>query len=298
MRIDQYLAPFKREVWEHQTSFVGVFAALGGLLIILLLFVAINGGDGSTISVNISFDDEKTDEPFSLNHLIDTKLNILIVSLLHAFVLISTIVTVYYQLGSLYDDRKDRSILFWKSLPISETQTVITKFLTGVYIIPIFALVIGVITSFILSMIFSVWLPMMSDYGFIEIWGKFSFISGVFLSFVFIVVTGIWISPFCAWLLFASAASKRSPLMLATLPPILIVAAEKMFVGKSYLLMLLDMYRPDMQALEEYDNNMSMDTISALIDSFIMGPQIFVGLAVTGLLLAASVWLRNNRYEI
>ena len=298
MKINNYIAPFKREIWEHKTSFIGVFSAMGGLLIVALLFGVFNGAELSTISIDIDMDSEKIDEVFSFEELIDSKLDAVVVSLLHAFIMISILVSVYYLLSSLYDDRKDRSILFWKSLPVSETRSVLTKFLTGVYVVPMFALVIGLITSFAISVIVSLWLPTLTDYGVFEIWGKFSFVSSLLLGFLFIVVTGIWISPFFAWLIFASAASKRSPLMFATVPPILIVIVEHMLFRKSFFGEVLHMYRPNMAAFERYDNNMSFETISALIESFLMGPQIIVGLIVTALFIAGSVWLRNNRYEI
>ena len=43
------------------------------------------------------------------------------------FYIAAGVVVVVYLLDCLYGERRDRSILFWRSLPVSDTQTVLAK---------------------------------------------------------------------------------------------------------------------------------------------------------------------------
>src|SRR6185503_18127636 len=56
-------------------------------------------------------------------------------------------VVFFYCLGALYDDRRDRSILFWKSLPISDASTVLSKVISATIVAPVIAVVVGVIVG-------------------------------------------------------------------------------------------------------------------------------------------------------
>src|SRR5262249_34513186 len=46
-------------------------------------------------------------------------------------------VVFFYLLGALYNDRADRSVLFWKSLPLSDIETVLAKVVTAALVAPI-----------------------------------------------------------------------------------------------------------------------------------------------------------------
>ena len=45
----------------------------------------------------------------------------------------------FYCIDALYADRADRSVLFWKSLPLSDAETVLSKFATAAVLIPLVA---------------------------------------------------------------------------------------------------------------------------------------------------------------
>ena len=53
-------------------------------------------------------------------------------------------VVFFYCLGSLYDERKDRSVLFWKSLPVSDRDTVLSKALSALVVAPTLAIAVGI----------------------------------------------------------------------------------------------------------------------------------------------------------
>src|SRR3546814_5682810 len=65
-------------------------------------------------------------------------------------------VVFFYCLGALYDDRRDRSILFWKSLPISDTSTVLSKVVSATVLAPIIAVITGIIVGMLQLLILAV----------------------------------------------------------------------------------------------------------------------------------------------
>src|SRR3546814_20822192 len=54
-------------------------------------------------------------------------LDVAMYSAMGLLVVVLGFVVFFYCLGALYDDRRDRSILFWKSLPVSDASTVLSK---------------------------------------------------------------------------------------------------------------------------------------------------------------------------
>src|SRR5438067_7390795 len=66
------------------------------------------------------------------------------------------IVGVFYCLDALQGERRDRSILFWKSLPVSDFTTVLSKATIPMVIIPLLTFAISVVTIWIMYLISSV----------------------------------------------------------------------------------------------------------------------------------------------
>src|SRR5437867_8784109 len=63
------------------------------------------------------------------------------------------IVGVFYCLDSLHGERRDRSILFWKSLPVSDLTTLLSKVTIPLAVLPLVTFAIVVVTQFIMLLI-------------------------------------------------------------------------------------------------------------------------------------------------
>lgn len=85
--------------------------------------------------------------------------------------LVLAFVVFFYCLGALYDDRRDRSILFWKSLPLSDTQTVLSKVISALVVAPLIAVIAGIITMFGFMLIISIVALMHGGSPMALIWG-------------------------------------------------------------------------------------------------------------------------------
>jgi len=143
------------------------------------------------------------------------------------FTVVMSFVIFFYLLGSLYDDRKDRSILFWKSLPASDTLTVASKLLAAMFIIPAFFLAITIITHVLMAIIGS--LMVLGADG--NPWSLFLSVVNPFKAWGMIAASylaqSVWALPLYGWLMLVSAFAPRVPLLFATLPPLVGMAVQQ-----------------------------------------------------------------------
>ncbi len=219
--ITHQLALVKREIWEHRSIWltpvaIAVIVTLGVLAMLIFasgfaaeLDIAIFGAQ------NLAGDPERK-----------AALTAFFLSTSWIFLVALMILTVFYCLDSLYAERKDKSILFWRSLPVTDAETVISKLIIAIIVIPAVA-VIGIIGTHIVNLVIaSIWVSMKGGDGGMLIWGSVSFIDNWLAAFVVVLAGSIWMSPFIGWFLLVSAYTKRSPLLMAFMPLILIGLLE------------------------------------------------------------------------
>jgi ABC-2 type transport system permease protein len=144
------------------------------------------------------------------------------------------IVLFFYLLDSLLNERKDRSILFWKSLPVSDAQVVFSKLLTAAVVTPVFVLLV----SSLLQVLFAgVWSARFS--GTVLGDALMAWDGGVWLqiqgSFLLLLVSGIlWYLPLMAYLMIVSVWARRNAFLWAVLPPVAILAIEGMILQSNH----------------------------------------------------------------
>ena len=139
-------------------------------------------------------------------------------------------------LSSLYDDRRDRSFLFWKSMPVSDTKEVLTKLgyyaIAGPMILFAFCLVMGIISMLVVT-------PFVMFHGgsaYDLLWGPTPFFSMWFGAAANYIVYALWVLPIMAWLMLASAYAPKAPMIFAIVPIGAIITVEVLFNnGHSYV---------------------------------------------------------------
>jgi ABC-2 type transport system permease protein len=206
------------------------------------------------------------------------------------------IVGIFYSLDALYGERRDRSILFWKSLPVSDLTTVLSKLAIPLVIIPVLSYAITVVTQFIMLLLSSAML-LGSGANIAAMWTQESFFhSSLDLFYHMLTVHGLWYAPLYGWLFLVSGWAPRAPLIWAVLPPFVICGVEKIAFNTTYFLSLLKvrlMGPPD----PEMPRN--ADFMSTLIPHhFFDQPGLWGGLAVAAVLLAIAVLMRRYRGPI
>ena len=208
----------------------------------------------------------------------------------------AVLVGIVYSLDALYGERRDRSILLWKSLPVSDLTTVLAKVAIPAVILPLFSYVLTLATHLLMLMVSSVVL-LGSGLSMATIWQHSSVFSvSTTLLYHIVTVHGLWYAPIYGWLLLVSAWAPRAPFIWAFLPPFVIGGAEKIAFNTSHFFHLL-MYRvtgPEAPGAAATTN--MMDSISALGPvQFFSEPGLWIGLAVAAVCLAGAVQLRRYR---
>lgn len=144
--------------------------------------------------------------------------------------LCSLLVGLFYALDALYGERRDRSILFWKSLPVSDSTSVMAKILIPIAVLPALAIALSVVSQLILLVVI-VTLTAPTDIPLAAVWRDADFLPGVPVMIYGLSAHALWYAPLYAWALLISAWSRRAPAVWLVVPPILVIAIERMIAG-------------------------------------------------------------------
>jgi ABC-2 type transport system permease protein len=198
----------RREFWENKAIWV-MPACIGALMVVSALFGKVQIG-----LLQASAQQSELAAALSL------------VALGGVFWVAMSIYSVWYLLDCLYADRKDRSVLFFKSLPLTDSATVLSKLFVALIAIPLVYFIAADITALLMAFVISVrahlvfgnalWRP--------ELWLQQQVL------WLYVIATGIvWYLPVVGWLLLVSAWAKRAVILQAILPPLAIMLAEHLF---------------------------------------------------------------------
>lgn len=214
--------------------------------------------------------------------------------------LIGMIVAVFYCLDALYGERRDRSVLFWKSLPVSDLVTVISKASIPILVLPLVTFVVTVATQLVMLLLSSAVLAA-SGMDAAIVWGDVPFVKTSAINlFHLVAIHGIWYAPFYGWLLMVSAWAKRTPFLWAVLPPLALGVVEKMAFNTSYFATLVRYrFMGASAGAGAPAGGMTMDMLMPdPVGHFVTVPGLWIGLAVTAAFLFAAERLRRVRGPI
>ena len=211
------------------------------------------------------------------------------------------IVGVFYCLDALHGERRDRSILFWKSLPVSERITVLSKASIPLAVLPLLIFAIIVVTQMIMLLASTV--VLLGDGTSIAmLWTRLPFIQ-LWLALLYALVTiALWHAPIYAWLLLVSGWAKRATFLWAVFPFLAIAAFEKgafntSLVGSFLQYRLIGWFTQSFVA--QAHGSAAIEPLAALTPGrFLSTPGLWIGLAFAAIFLAAAVRLRHYREPI
>jgi ABC-2 type transport system permease protein len=212
------------------------------------------------------------------------------------------LVGIFYCLDALYGERRDRSILFWKSLPVSDRTTVLSKMSIPLVVLPLIAFVLSVITQILLLELSTVVL-LGNGLSPARLWSEFQFFQGLPIMLYGLTVHVLWFAPAYAWLLLVSAWARRTPVLWATIPLFAIALLERMAFSTTYFGNMLK-YRVvgamrEAFAFSPNGRNGDIDHLSQLTPArYLSAPGLWVGLLFAAACLAAAVRLRRSREPI
>jgi ABC-2 type transport system permease protein len=208
------------------------------------------------------------------------------------------IVGLIYCLDALYGERRDRSILFWKSLPVSDRTTVLAKMCIPLFVLPVIVFVIIIATQLVMllstnGVLLMSGLPMTTS-------SQLPFLQNSLILLYGLITLALWHAPIYAWLLVLSAWAKRSPVLWAVLPPMVLAIVERIVFSSTHFASWIK-YRFSGSFVTAFaaDAKGRVDSFNQLTPArFLSTPGLWTGLFVAAALLIAAMHLRRNRTPI
>jgi ABC-2 type transport system permease protein len=283
----------RRELWENHSLYVAplAVAALGLFGFVITLIHPPKNKEMGLAAINPSFEPTALAMPYS-----------------HAAMLLTLtalIVAMFYCLDALHGERRDRSILFWKSLPVSDLTTVLAKAGIPLLVLPliVFAIVVAMQLTMLLLSIATL---LISGGGVATLCRQLPFFQLEFVLFYSLIVISLWYAPLYAWLLLVSAWARRTTFLWAVLPPLAIALVEFITFHTWYFASLLkdrvfgfdadafNLKMPDGTTIDPHFIPITQITPGRFLGS----PGLWIGLLFAAAFLAAAIRLRRYRDPI
>ena len=210
------------------------------------------------------------------------------------------LVIVFYCADALYGERRDRSILFWKSLPVSDLTTVLAKASIPFVVLPLITFVITIALQFIMLLLNSAVL-LASGKNVATLWTQLSVIQMWPLLFYHLLTAHLlWPAPVYCWVLLVSGWARRATLLWAALPIVAIAGFEKLVFQTSHFPALIgNRFIGDTSAAVSTPGTFPTDPMTHITPGmFLSTPGLWIGLVIAAGFLAAAVRLRRHQGPI
>ncbi len=274
----------RRELWENRSIYLAPLAAAGTALLGYL--ISLTGLAHWNLSTLHSMDQRKFAQPY------DTTAGVMMATMI--------LVTVFYCADALYGERRDRSILFWKSLPVSDLTTVLAKASIPFVVLPLITFAITVALQFIM-LLFDSAVLLASGKSVAALWTQLS-VMRMWLLLLYHLFTShtFWPAPVYCWLLLVSGWARRATLLWAALPIVAIAGVEKLvFQTSRFAVLVGSRFIGDTPSVALTPNMFPTDPMTHITPgTFLSTPGLWIGLAIAAAFLAAAVRLRRYQTPI
>jgi ABC-2 type transport system permease protein len=315
LKVDKTL--IRREFWENRSLWMvpAVFAGILTVLSIYMLVAVLIGHSQSVNNVDLS-----NGTHFQLDNLPDFSdadddavnmfVRVVTLCLGAMFSGLMQIVVFFYLLDSLYAERRDRSVLFWRSMPVSDVRTVLSKLGAALISVTAITFVVTIAFQLVLLVLFMIMGTAVGTHP----WGLLAHpgaFAGSWLLLAYgLIVQAIWYLPFYAWTMLASSWAKKVPFLWAILVPVGVMFAELWVFHTGHFARMLIAYKLrwlqlafnfdalDMHSLKHMDVGNGPVFALSNLGNLIISPSLWIGLAVAAAFVYGAIWLRRKRSEI
>ena len=279
-----YLWSVRRELWENRSIYLAPLATAGILLVGFCVGAArLPVGRRATLLLDPALQRARIERPYDFA--------------LGMIMLTTMLVWLFYCLDALYGERRDRSILFWKSLPVSDLTAVLSKATIPLAILPAVTFAVTGVTQLLILLTSTLVLRMnglpaatVHQLPLIQLWGAMLY---------GLMAMTLWNAPIYGWLLLVSAWARRATLLWALVPPLSLVALEKIAFQTNYIFSFLR-WRGVGWTMEAFASKprgtLMIDPMNPIAPAkYLSSPGLWIGLLVAAAFLAATVRLRRHR---
>ncbi len=304
--MNRFLWLIRREIWEARVVWIAP-AICAAIVIGGAIFAGIwshhiaFGMDSAELSdLNSQLTPQKLDALASMS----------LAAVTVPFLIMVMFTQFFYSIDALFGERRDRSVLFWKSLPVSDAQTVLSKLTVATVVMPaaatagIFISQIGVCAAAAIKL---AWITGMQAH----LWSPVVWLNVLSLDAYIMVTSMLWYVPMVAFYLLVSALAPRSPFGFAVLVPLGAMLLEKIVFGTRLLATMLFLRSPVglfahifgpqgthglgfVFKKNDVDMPVSLFSIMKPLE-FLATPELWVGLVIGAVFIAGAVWARRYR---
>ncbi len=271
----------RREIWENRSIYM---APLLVAIVVLFGFLV------STIGLPERRREVLLLDPAKARTAIEMPYNMAAIML----ILTAFVVGVFYCLDALYGERRDRSILFWKSLPVSDCTTLLSKATIPLIVLPLITLVVVLATQLVMMLWTSV---LLIGHGMspASTWTHVPLLQSSFILLYGLVAIALWHAPIYGWGLLVSGWARRATFLWAVLPFLAIAFFEKITFGTSHFgSMLKDRFMGFAPKAFAFNVN-SVDCPRLTPLAYLSSPGLWLGLIVAAIFIAVAIRLRRYR---
>src|SRR6266581_1162388 len=265
----------KRELWENRSIYI---APLIVAAVVLFGFLVSTGGLPERRRAVLLLD------PAKARAAIDTPYNVAAIMLIFT----AFIVGLFYCLDALHGERRDRSILFWKSLPVSDLTTLLSKATIPLIVLPLVTLAIIVTTQFVMLLWTSV---LLITHGMspASTWTNFPLFQQSLILLYGLVAIALWHAPIYGWALLVSGWARRATFLWAVVPFLAIGFFEKITFSTSHFASMLKDRLMGFAPKAFAFNANSMECLQLTPGTFLSSPGLWLGLIFAGVFVAAAI---------
>jgi ABC-2 type transport system permease protein len=314
MQINKML--IRREFWENRSLWM-VPVVVAGILTVLSIYmlVAVLIGHSQTVN-NVDF---ANGTHFQLDNMPDfsnadddavtafVRVTTLALGLMFSFLM--QIVVFFYLLDSLYAERRDRSVLFWRSMPVSDLRTVLCKLATAMLSVTAITFVVTVAFQLVLLVLELIMGSVLGVHPWVILTHPGAFIGSWLLLAYGLIVSAIWYLPFYGWFMLASSWAKKAPFLWVILVPGGVMFAELWVFHTGYFARMIWEYKQrwlhlafnfDPLHVKQSLKDMSVGPMFSMgnVGDLIISPSLWIGLAVAAVFIYGAIVLRRKRSEI
>jgi ABC-2 type transport system permease protein len=268
----------RRELWEHPSLYIAPLAAGAVFLIGFLLHLfRLPNQMRATSALDPMHQRAALEQPYMMA-----------VGLL---MLTGMLVGAVYSLDALHGERRDRSILFWKSMPVSDLTVVLSKAAIPIFVLQLISFAVAAAVMWIMFFLSSAVL-LASGTGVAQFWRLLPIVQMSFLLLYHLVILhGL----FYGWMLMVSSWARRAPFLWAVLPPLAIGIVEKLVFNTSHFAGML-LYHLGGSPDSGPKSGDLMDMLGHFEPGMLLsGSGLWTGLAATAVFLAVAARLRRDR---
>jgi len=323
--VNKFTWLLKREYWEHRGGFFWTPMITAMVILAIMILVLVSAeflANQNGVNIN-GIHLEQLTKHLGVSEIekMHAGVDIGLLSLSFPIGIALFFVVLFYGIGALYTDRSDRSALFWKSLPISDLSTVLSKVAAATLVAPILAMAAIIALQLGFLVLMSLYALLHGINPFPLLWSPTHLLSLWAKLLVALPVNALWALPTIGWLLLCSSFARSKPFLWAVLVPVLAGALVSYLgvmhfvsstsgwfwhniVGRALLSIIpggwLDttnmshgFARADVEGPAAIISSLSFEAIGQAVTS----PDFLIGIVAGAAMIAGAIYFRRQRTE-